>query len=124
MTADYIEKIALELKSNKIKYIIHTSRTDDKIKSYLEDVNKYWTPLRSSDLHGRTKYQVVLYSPCIESGVDVNVEHFDKIYGVLKSGSTTCSQRAFLQMIGRIRKVTSPIIHCLYNGPVNIDSRI
>jgi hypothetical protein len=111
MTAGYIDKMAYELETMGIKYIAHTSRTDDKLKIRLENVNDLWKD-----------YQVVLYSPCIESGVDFNLKHFDKIYAVLKNGNRTCSQRAFLQMIGRIRVLNDYTIKCLYKAPINIDS--
>src|SRR5208282_4157960 len=113
MTAGFIEKLSAKLAERNVKYLMHTSHTDDKLKSKLENVNKHWS-----------KYNVILYSPCIESGVDFNVDHFDKIYCVLKNGQCTCSQRSFLQMVGRIRKVRNKNIRCLYTGPINIDSPI
>ena len=48
---------------------------------------------------------VFLYSPVIESGVDITVK-VKKVYGVLCSKSN--SQRAFLQMINRCRCVEDP----------------
>jgi hypothetical protein len=113
MTAGYIEKLSTKLDNRDVKYLMHTSHSDDKLKDKLENVNKYWS-----------KYNVILYSPCIESGVDFNVDHFDKIYCILKDGQCTCSQRSFLQMVGRIRKVRDNNIRCLYTGPTNIDSSI
>jgi hypothetical protein len=127
MSANALDSIAVELGEKKIKsetdlpvkYIMHTSKTDDELKDKLEDVNKLWV-----------KYQVVMYSPTIESGVDFNEEHFDKIYCILRNGQMTCSQRGFNQMIGRIRKLVNQkpksdeIIHdvlCLYDGPTRID---
>ena len=110
-TATALEKIECKLKENGIKYVMHTSRTDDKLKDELEDVNnKFWK-----------KFQVVLYSPTIESGTDFNEEHFDRIYCILKDGQMTCSQRGFLQMVGRIRKIKDPKILCYYDGPTNLD---
>lgn len=111
MTAQHVDKLASELENMDIKYVSHTSRTDDQLKLSLENANEFWKD-----------YQVVLYSPCIESGVDFNLEHFDKVYGVMKNGDKTCSQRAFLQMIGRIRTLKDYTITCLYTGPSNIDS--
>ncbi len=46
-----------------------------------------------------------LYSPVIEAGVDITVP-IKKVYGILCSNSN--SQRAFLQMINRCRKVEEP----------------
>ncbi|MFM7985867.1 MAG: hypothetical protein ACKPKO_41785 [Candidatus Fonsibacter sp.] len=48
---------------------------------------------------------VFLYSPVIESGVDIAVK-VKKVYGLLSSKSN--SQRAFLQMINRCRSVEDP----------------
>ena len=48
---------------------------------------------------------VFLYSPVIEAGVDITVP-IKKVYGILCSNSN--SQRAFLQMISRCRKVEEP----------------
>ena len=102
MSASTIETIESQLKEKKIKYVMHTSKTDDSLKSKLEDVNKFWT-----------KFQVVLFSPSIESGIDFSEEHFDKMYCILKNGPTTCSQRAFLQMVGRIRKLKIEIYYVI-----------
>lgn len=109
MSAAAVECLAEKLKD--IKYVLHTSKTDDKLKEELRDVNNFWI-----------KYQCVLYSPTIESGVDFNKEHFDEIYCILKNGQMTCSQRGFLQMVGRIRKVKSNEIICFYSGLTNDNS--
>jgi superfamily II DNA or RNA helicase len=103
MSSNAVEMISTELGKMGVKYVLHTSKTDDKLKNELENVNDFWT-----------KYQVVLYSPTIESGIDFNAEHFDKIYCVISDGNLTCSQRAFLQMVGRIRKIRNSKILCLY----------
>src|SRR5690606_17010230 len=109
MSASDIEGIATILEEKNVEYTIHTSHTDDKLKKELRNVNDYWV-----------KFQVVLFSPCIESGVDFSEEHFDKVYGIMKSGKATCSQRAFLQMVGRIRKLKYNQIVCLYHGEYEI----
>lgn len=111
MSASALEKIETKLKSGKINYVMHTSKTDDKLKNELENVNDFWI-----------NYQCVLYSPTIESGVDFNKDHFDKIFCILKSGQNTCSQRAFLQMVGRIRRVKDSNILCYYDGPTKLSS--
>jgi len=115
MSSGYLENIAIEISAlnkkgtylgkeiNNIKYVLHTSKADDELKVNLENVNKFWT-----------QYDVVLYSPTIESGVDFNEKHFDKIYGIIVDGPVTCSQRSFLQMMGRIRNVGSLDVLCLY----------
>lgn len=113
MTSTMLNKIELILQKSKIKYVMHTSKTDDKLKNKLEDVDNFWT-----------NYQVVLYSPCIESGIDFNKEHFDHIYCIIKHGHMTCSQRAFLQMVGRIRKIKNNDILCYYNGTSELNASI
>jgi len=85
------------------KCCIHTSNSDDLDMEKLKDVNNYWK-----------KYQLIIYSPTIESGVDFNVEgHIDKLYGILSNNST--SQRAFMQMLARCRKIKNNKINILLN---------
>ena len=113
MSANALEKIETELKKKQINYVMHTSKTDDKLKNKLEDVNNFWT-----------KFQIVAFSPQIESGIDFNEDHFDKIYCIIKDGQMTCSQRGFLQMVGRIRKIRDPNILCHYTGSIQLNSSI
>lgn len=89
----------------KISYIMHTSKTDDKQKKILENVNTEWI-----------KYQCLLYSPTIDCGVDFNIVHFAKMYAILEDGYNTTSQRGFIQMIGRIRQLESQDIITLYSN--------
>ena len=49
-----------------------------------------------------------IFSPVIESGVDITIP-IKKIYGVMSAQSN--SQRDFLQMIARCRKVEEPVIN-------------
>ena len=44
---------------------------------------------------------VILYTPCLESGVDFSLKHFDKLYCIICPKSA--SSRAFLQMCSRVR---------------------
>ncbi|AKI81608.1 replication origin binding protein [Acanthamoeba polyphaga mimivirus] len=111
MSASYLDK--LEPKFAGLKYVIHTSKSDDKLKNELENVNYFWK-----------KFQICCFSPTIECGVDFNEKHFDKIYCYLKNGSKTCSQRSLLQMVGRIRQLGNNKILCYYSGPTNIDADI
>ena len=103
MSSNALERIADKLAKLRIKYVMHTAKTDDKLKVNLEDVNNFWI-----------KYQVVLFSPSIESGIDFNVEHFDKIYSIMRNGPLTCSQRQHLQQIGRIRHIKDNNVLCWY----------
>ena len=109
MSSDALERIAEKLAKQKIKYVMHTAKTDDKLKVDLEDVNNFWI-----------EFQVVLFSPSIESGIDFNEKHFDKIYSIMRDGPMTCSQRQHLQQIGRIRHVKNNNILCCYNPKKDI----
>ena len=70
---------------------IYTSLTDDNEKH--KDINNEWF------------CDVLIYSPTIEAGCSFNYDHYDKIYGIICNGST--SQRSYMQMLSRIRKVKS-----------------
>lgn len=110
MSAKAIDKLGVKLDKIGIKYIKYTANTDDKQKKELTKVNEVWT-----------RYQVVMYSPTIESGVDFTALHFDRVYGIIIGGKGTCSIRSFLQMMGRARNVSSHIIECLFSGMVAKD---
>jgi hypothetical protein len=76
----------------KIK--MYTRNTDSKVKmTDASDVTNAWSEL-----------DCLMYSPCFEAGVNFDVKHFDKLYGLLTSGS--CSQESFYQMIARVRHFT------------------
>ena len=62
---------------------------------------------------------VFLYSPVIEAGVDTTVP-VKKVYGILCSNSN--SQRAFLQMINRCRKVEEPRMDFLKGDGLDLNS--
>jgi len=79
-----------EMYKEKYKVCVYTSNSDDEQFKTLINVNNYWT-----------QFDLVMYSPTIESGVDFNEKYFDKMYCMLSSEST--SQRGFLQMCARIR---------------------
>ena len=81
-----------KLYKDTYKTIVHCSDSDDKLKENLKDVKTFWK-----------LFQLLIYSPSVESGVNFDVEHFDKIYVVLSTKST--SQRGLLQMMGRVRKL-------------------
>jgi hypothetical protein len=100
-TLDEIYKMITD-KIKNVQIIRYTSMTDDEQKRLLANVNEEWI-----------KYQVVIYSPTIEAGVDFNQVHFNKIYCFLNSGS--CSPRSLLQMVGRIRSLADNNILCCYD---------
>jgi len=87
---------------DKYKSILHCKDSDDSLKEQLKEVETLWS-----------KYQLVLYSPTIEAGIDMNKKHFDRIYGILCSN--TNSQRSFFQMTGRIRQVKDKNIMCYFD---------
>lgn len=90
--------------SHNIK--LYTGKTDDKNKDDLLDVNKYWS-----------ECDILIYSPTIESGVNFDMVHFDKMYGIICLHST--SQRAFCQMLSRVRKIKDTTITIL-NANANL----
>ncbi|MFM7986072.1 MAG: hypothetical protein ACKPKO_42840, partial [Candidatus Fonsibacter sp.] len=90
-----------------IKRLIGSDSGETK-RQALEDIN-----LTLEDVN------VFLYSPVIESGVDITVK-VKKVYGMLSSSSN--SQRAFLQMINRCRCVGDPNMDFLNDGRLNINS--
>ena len=69
----------------------------------MKDVNKLWK-----------KYQLIMFSPTIEAGIDFNVEHIDKIYVILSPKST--SPRGLMQMLGRCRNINDNNIMVYLNN--------
>ncbi|AGD93093.1 hypothetical protein LBA_01177 [Megavirus lba] len=114
MSASAINKLSIELNKMNIKHVTHTSKSNDKLKNELENVNDFWA-----------KYQVVMFSPSIISGIDFNKKHFDKMYCIIRSGvKGTCDPRSFLQMVGRIRHLNNYDILCWYKQiPVIINEK-
>lgn len=92
MSSNFTENIG-ELYKNRNPLIIN-SNTDDEIKEQLFDVN---------ELFG--KHSLIAFSPTVGSGVDCNIQHFDKLYGYMCNGSV-CS-RDFMQMLFRIRNIVN-----------------
>ena len=84
--------VFIKQKYPKLNIGIYTGATNDKDKNDLSNVLENWI-----------KLDVLIYSPTIESGVNFDIVHFDKIFGIVSSGCN--SQRAFCQMLSRVRKV-------------------
>lgn len=84
--------VFIKQKYPKLNVGIYTGASSDKDKNELKNVLQNWV-----------KLDVLIYSPTIESGVNFDIVHFDKIYGIVSSGCN--SQRAFCQMLSRVRKV-------------------
>ena len=92
-----------ELFKNNYKCIIHNSIS--KNKDILLNVNKHWADI-----------DILIYSPTVEAGIDFNIEYFDCLFTTISNMS--CSIRAFLQMMNRIRHYADNKIYC--NVPKNI----
>lgn len=73
------------------KTVLYCGDADDSIKKGLHNVENEWI-----------KYQLVIITPCVESGVSFNKPHFYKQYVILSDNST--SQRGLMQMLGRVRQ--------------------
>jgi hypothetical protein len=102
MSSTLGEKYENKLK-DRFKCKLHCSKSNDEDKKFLVDVEKYWN-----------NFQIVIYSPFIEAGIDFNIPHFYKKYVILSSNS--CSQRALCQMIGRVRQTENNVIKVFLNG--------
>lgn len=100
--AEYYTALLKEKYPTKIirKY---TSKTSDMDKLALKNVVEEW---KQAD--------VVIYTPTISAGVNFDLEHFDRIFGILSAGS--CSQRDFFQMLARVRKIKYDDIYLLNHG--------
>lgn len=93
----------LKKENPNAKILRYSSMTDDEQKTLLADVNNVWS-----------KNDVILYTPTIEAGVDFNVKnYFNRMYCFLNNKS--CSPRAFMQMVGRIRDLGDNNIRCHYD---------
>ena len=85
-------------KYEEIDIYSYTSLNSDA--DQLKNVNKFWL-----------QADVIIYSPSIESGINFDIPHFNKLFGLFSNMSS--SQRGFLQMINRVRKIQNPKITIL-----------
>ena len=84
---DYSEVIKLKYPNKIIK--TYSANTDDDIKEYdFKNIKTEWIDI-----------DCLIYSPTVQAGCNFDLEHFDKIFGILSLGS--CSQRNFYQMLAR-----------------------
>ena len=112
LSTKLLYQIEIILSEMGIKYLAHTRDTDDKFKKELVEVNTLWT-----------KYQVIMYSPCISVGVDFTSIHFDSVYSIVVP--KTASPRVFKQMLGRIRNmVPNTILSLTQSIDSNFDSKL
>jgi hypothetical protein len=105
MSSSYIERLEYHINSNykDIKILKITGLSDDNIK---KDVL-----LNINDKIGN--YDIFLYSPSVEAGVDINKIGF-KQYGVVCPLS--CSSRSFRQMLARTRNIINDEVIILNLG--------
>ena len=108
--------VFIKQKYPKLNIGIYTGASSDKDKNDLSNVLENWI-----------KLDVLIYSPTIESGVNFDIVHFDKIFGIVSSGCN--SQRAFCQMLSRVRKVKDKNItlwcpHLKYTDIIKINETI
>ena len=120
---EYINNIISDLNNNKNICIVSQSRSEcDNVYNLLTDkfknkVIKIYTSFtddleKKKDVNIEWKCDCLIYSPTIEAGVSFDHNnHFDKIYGILCNNTT--SQRSYMQMLSRIRKLKSNIISIL-----------
>ena len=87
-----VESISKDLKEKYENLTILTYTSLSTNKKELENVNKSWK-----------KADVILYSPSIESGINFDIPHFNRIFGIFSNMSS--SQRGFMQMLNRVRKI-------------------
>ena len=113
---EYINNIINDLDNNKNICIVSQSRTECEnfykllSNKFENKVIKIYTSF-SDDLEKQKDINIewlncgcLIYSPTIEAGVSFDHNnHFDKIYGILCNNTT--SQRSYMQMLNRIRKV-------------------
>ena len=90
---------------------VYTGKTSDSIKKQLEKVNEEWIFC-----------DIVIYTPTIEAGVNFDIIHFDNIFGIISDGS--CSQRAYFQMLARVRKISDLEIVILNSTGMKINNCI
>jgi hypothetical protein len=95
--------------SDDYKCLLIYGKTDDKVKSKLENVEELFI-----------KYDLVIYSPTITVGVDFNKKYFDKIYGYICLGSVC--PRVFFQMLFRVRQTTDNNIMILADSKISMKS--
>ena len=61
---------------DKYRVLTHTSKSDDKNRELLKNVEDNWS-----------KYDLIVYSPSVQSGVSFDIPYFDKMFVILSSKS-------------------------------------
>lgn len=102
MSADIATKYYEKYKS-LYKVLMHCGKSDDQLKELLKNVEGNWI-----------KYDMIIYSPSVQSGVSFDIPYFDKMYVILSSKS--CSARDTSQMGSRVRQFMNNNIDVYLNG--------
>jgi hypothetical protein len=89
--AETLQKLILEA-SPDAKILVYHSEVSDQLKKGVAKCNEIWT-----------NYDVVIYTPTINTGVDFSKEHFDVMMAEATNRSTVA--RSFYQQIRRVRKL-------------------
>ena len=87
------EKIKSKFQDTK-QILVYTGSSGDETKDDFKDVLTKWS-----------QCDILIYSPTCESGVNFDLEYFDKMYGMLSDLSTT--PRSYFQMLSRVRRLRS-----------------
>lgn len=91
--------LLIATKLPNIKIGIYNSETKESKKvKHFSDVNQYWT-----------KYNCLIYTPTITSGVNFTAKHYHSLVGLFTSCS--CNVETCKQMIGRIRNIINENIY-------------
>lgn len=112
MSSTYIENFSNEMQEMfpEKQIVCYNSLTDEEQKTHdFKNVQTEWK-----------KLDVLCYSPSLEAGINFPVKHFHKLYGILV-GKLSTSQRAFFQMMNRVRQIEENNIKLLV--PPNMSFR-
>jgi hypothetical protein len=82
--------------------LLHDSAADDALKKRVQFVNSDWVTWR-----------LVMWSPCIEAGVNFDRQHFHSMFLYLCNSTTP---QGMMQMSGRIRQLENSTVHCMCKG--------
>lgn len=95
--------------NNNLRVVSYTSLTNPKEKDEdLRNVNTAWK-----------KYNVVIYTPTITSGISFEEKHFSKC--MCWFTNTSCDVLSMFQMLGRVRNLEDKEIHILFCIKYNIN---
>jgi hypothetical protein len=82
--------------------LLYDSAADDALKKRVQFVNSDWVTKR-----------LVMWSPCIEAGVNFDWQHFHSMFLHLCNSTTPLR---LMQMSGRIRQLENSTVHCMCKG--------